>query len=100
MANRDLQTFIEQNAGKDFGGKYIFESIFLHTRYCLATEPHIVEVFMRFPWANFSDCFDDRDIQNNIDFYSWLVDKFFPLAEKRLTREVGNSSPIPETADG
>lgn len=80
-----LQVFIEQNAGKDFGDKYLFENVFINTRFSRATEPHLVEVCLHLPWINFSDCFDSRKIRNNIDFHKWLVNIFFPLAKEKIS---------------
>jgi len=83
----DLQSFIEQNVGKRFGDKYLFDSMLLNTRFCRQTQPELVEVSLRLPWISFADCLDSREVQSNIDFYNWLIESFFPLAEKRISRK-------------
>ena len=86
MNKYGLQNFIEQNAGKQFGDEYRYGDFFMYTRYCRATEPHFVEVSFNLPWITISDCFDEFDIPNNLEFYGWLKDKFIPLVEKRISK--------------
>lgn len=79
-----LQQFIEQNAGKVYGDAYLYEGLIVQTRFCLATEPDTVEASIALPWGwSFKNCFDDREISDNVDFYKWLTESFFPLAEHR-----------------
>ena len=89
----NLQTFIEQNAGKSFmdmGGStmYIWGNTTLYTRHNLATDIHSIEVYLGLSWMdwNFSACFDDREIKNNIEFYEWLKTVFFPMAKEKLLK--------------
>ncbi len=85
----DLQVFIEQNAGKDFGDKYIFGDVFLCTRWVHTIDTggkgqHCVEVQLILNLINMQivHCFEPSKVGDNIAFYKWLTDEFSPLVEK------------------
>lgn len=84
MKGDRLQKFIEENAGKEFGDKYVYENMILPTR---VVDPYkVIAVYLVLPWTTFEVPVEYEKIKNHVMFFEWLKDVFMPAAEKELKR--------------
>ncbi len=84
MRSDQLQKFIEDNKGKDFGDKYILDNMIIPTR---VYDPFkAIVVYLVLPWTTLELCAEYDIIKNHVLFFDWLTDVFMPEAEKKLKK--------------
>lgn len=86
----ELQVFIEENIGKDYGDDFRFCSIILTTRYRGGLEGEYgpgVEVWFALPQGlSFGMCVETELIESHVEFFRWLCEKFAPGLNKEIKK--------------
>ena len=86
----ELQIFVEENIGKEYGDDFKFGSIILTTRYRGGVEGeynHGIEVYFNAPQGlSFGLIAETESIESHVEFFKWICEEFVPELNKEIEK--------------